>query len=123
MAARSSPSCKFFVLPCCFYDFSSRFSLNRLPANISRTSTENGGNGRYRLYLDWIKTVIERCGFVAEEDCLRVPSTKNYAFIGRSSAYEASQREEVLQCIDEMVSKASFQPKPLVTRETIQFNH
>ncbi|XP_032251487.1 probable tRNA (uracil-O(2)-)-methyltransferase isoform X1 [Phoca vitulina] len=64
IAARSSYGCRFFVLPCCFFDFTGKYSRRQ-----SRKT-------QYREYLDFIMEVGLACGFHVEEDCLRIPSTK-----------------------------------------------
>nr|CAG8532662.1 2992_t:CDS:2 [Entrophospora candida] len=40
-------------------------------------------NGKYKAYQEYIKEIIEQCGFTLEYDWLRIPSTKNYAMVGR----------------------------------------
>ncbi|XP_047422447.1 probable tRNA (uracil-O(2)-)-methyltransferase isoform X2 [Sciurus carolinensis] len=64
IAARSSYDCRFFVLPCCFFDFTGKFCRRQ------------SGKTQYREYLDFIREVGLSCGFQVEEDCLRIPSTK-----------------------------------------------
>ncbi|NXD19560.1 TRM44 methyltransferase, partial [Spelaeornis formosus] len=64
IAARSSYSCCYFVLPCCFFDFHGKYSR--------RQSKKT----QYREYLDFVAQVGLVCGFHVEEDCLRIPSTK-----------------------------------------------
>ncbi|KAM6150734.1 putative tRNA (uracil-O(2)-)-methyltransferase isoform 2-T2 [Erethizon dorsatum] len=75
IAARSSYRCRFFVLPCCFFDFVGRYSRRQ-----SRKT-------QYREYLDFIREVGQACGFHVEEDCLRIPSTKRVCLIGKSRTY------------------------------------
>ncbi|XP_055445199.1 probable tRNA (uracil-O(2)-)-methyltransferase [Bubalus kerabau] len=86
IAARSSYDCRFFVLPCCFFDFVGKFQRTQ----SSKT--------QYRGYLDFITEVGSACGFHVEEDCLRIPSTKRVCLIGKSRTYpparEASVDEE-----------------------------
>uniref|UniRef100_A0A8C6E6R9 tRNA (uracil-O(2)-)-methyltransferase n=1 Tax=Moschus moschiferus TaxID=68415 RepID=A0A8C6E6R9_MOSMO len=86
IAARSSYDCRFFVLPCCFFDFVGKFQRTQ----SSKT--------QYRGYLDFITEVGLACGFHVEEDCLRIPSTKRVCLIGKSRTYpparEASMDEE-----------------------------
>ncbi|XP_061276933.1 probable tRNA (uracil-O(2)-)-methyltransferase isoform X2 [Bos javanicus] len=86
IAARSSYDCRFFVLPCCFFDFIGKFQRTQ----SSKT--------QYRGYLDFITEVGSACGFHVEEDCLRIPSTKRVCLIGKSRTYpparEASVDEE-----------------------------
>lgn len=61
---RSSYSCCYFVLPCCFFDFYGKYQ--RRQCNRSQ----------YKEYIDFVTEVSQVCGFNTEEDCLRIPSTK-----------------------------------------------
>ncbi|ETE61930.1 putative tRNA (uracil-O(2)-)-methyltransferase [Ophiophagus hannah] len=72
IAARSSSSCRYFLLPCCFFDFYGKY--NRRQSQKSQ----------YREYLDFVAEVGTVCGFQVEEDCLRIPSTKRVCLIGMS---------------------------------------
>ncbi|MBZ3890378.1 putative tRNA (uracil-O(2)-)-methyltransferase [Sciurus carolinensis] len=78
IAARSSYDCRFFVLPCCFFDFTGKFCRRQ------------SGKTQYREYLDFIREVGLSCGFQVEEDCLRIPSTKRVCLIGKSRTYPAT---------------------------------
>ncbi|GFS23287.1 tRNA (uracil-O(2)-)-methyltransferase [Elysia marginata] len=75
MAARSSPTCSFFVLPCCPHDFVGKFSDTKK------------GQSRYGTYIDYVKEIVEHCGFCPEIDTLRIPSTKRICLIGRQRTY------------------------------------
>ncbi|XP_051056219.1 probable tRNA (uracil-O(2)-)-methyltransferase isoform X2 [Phodopus roborovskii] len=75
IAARSSYTCRFFVLPCCFFDFLGRY--------CRRQSKKT----QYREYLDFVLEVGLSCGFHMQEDCLRIPSTKRVCLIGKSRTY------------------------------------
>ncbi|XP_028614020.1 probable tRNA (uracil-O(2)-)-methyltransferase isoform X2 [Grammomys surdaster] len=75
IAARSSYTCRFFVLPCCFFDFVGRYQRRQ-----SRKT-------QYREYLDFVLEVGLSCGFHVQEDCLRIPSTKRVCLIGKSRTY------------------------------------
>ncbi|XP_053314212.1 probable tRNA (uracil-O(2)-)-methyltransferase [Spea bombifrons] len=79
IASRSSYSCCYFVLPCCFFSFYGKYN---------RKSSKKT---QYREYLDFVTEVGHRCGFNVEEDCLRIPSTKRVCLIGKSRTYLASQ--------------------------------
>ncbi|ORX49870.1 DUF1613-domain-containing protein [Hesseltinella vesiculosa] len=74
IAAKSGNDCKFMVIPCCFYGLDGTKSL----------SLKGDQGGKYRAYTNYIKEIIQRCGFEDEEDYLRIPSTKNIALVGRS---------------------------------------
>ncbi|XP_005408833.2 PREDICTED: probable tRNA (uracil-O(2)-)-methyltransferase [Chinchilla lanigera] len=91
IAARSSYRCRFFVLPCCFFDF------------VGRYCRRQSQKTQYREYLDFIQEVGRACGFHVEEDCLRIPSTKRVCLIGKSRIYppaaEAGMDEQRAQYI------------------------
>ncbi|KAM9987230.1 hypothetical protein ACTFIY_011665 [Dictyostelium cf. discoideum] len=63
------PNQRFFLLPCCFYNFNSRFKENDTRI------------GKYSCYLNYIEKVSNECGFNVIKETLRIPSTKNIAFI------------------------------------------
>nr|XP_020661431.1 probable tRNA (uracil-O(2)-)-methyltransferase isoform X2 [Pogona vitticeps] len=79
IAARSSYSCRYFLLPCCFFDFHGKY--NRRQSKKTQ----------YREYIDFVTEVGLVCGFKVEEDCLRIPSTKRVCLIGKSRTYPAIQ--------------------------------
>uniref|UniRef100_UPI00358FE819 probable tRNA (uracil-O(2)-)-methyltransferase n=1 Tax=Myxine glutinosa TaxID=7769 RepID=UPI00358FE819 len=85
IAARSSHSCKYFVLPCCYHDFTGKY--------IRRQSS----NGQYREYLDFVAEVGTVCGFHVEEDTMRIPSTKRVCQIGRRRNYTEDEEKEMEQ--------------------------
>ncbi|XP_012600249.2 putative tRNA (uracil-O(2)-)-methyltransferase isoform X1 [Microcebus murinus] len=79
IAARSSYGCRFFVLPCCFFDF------------VGKYCRRQSKKTQYREYLDFIKEVGFTCGFHVEEDCLRIPSTKRVCLVGKSRIYPPTE--------------------------------
>ncbi|KAJ7403352.1 tRNA methyltransferase 44 [Pitangus sulphuratus] len=79
IAARSSYSCCYFVLPCCFFDFHGKYSR--------RQSKKT----QYREYIDFVAQVGFVCGFHVEEDCLRIPSTKRVSLIGKNRTYPRTE--------------------------------
>ncbi|XP_032080530.1 probable tRNA (uracil-O(2)-)-methyltransferase isoform X2 [Thamnophis elegans] len=85
MAARSSHSCRYFLLPCCFFDFYGKY--NRRQSQRSQ----------YREYLDFVTEVGTVCGFQVEEDCLRIPSTKRVCLIGMSRTSPAARGDPALE--------------------------
>lgn len=66
IAARSSFTSKFFLIPCCPWDFTCKF----------QGGTVAQGTSKFQVYLDYIYNIAQRCGFVVERDVLRIPSTK-----------------------------------------------
>ncbi|NXU66826.1 TRM44 methyltransferase, partial [Horornis vulcanius] len=89
---RSSYSCCYFVLPCCFFDFHGKYSR--------RQSKKT----QYREYLDFVAQVGFVCGFHVEEDCLRIPSTKRVSFVGKSRTYAAAEHALIDQQITQFIN-------------------
>ncbi|KAM9335961.1 putative tRNA (uracil-O(2)-)-methyltransferase [Symphorus nematophorus] len=75
IAARSSYSCQYFVLPCCFFDFYGKYQRRQCKKS------------QYKEYIDFITEVSQVSGFNTEEDCLRIPSTKRVCLVGKSRNY------------------------------------
>lgn len=82
IAARSSYSCRFFVLPCCFFDFYGKYQRRQCKKS------------QYKEYIDFISEVGQVCGFSVEEDCLRIPSTKRVCLVGKSRNYSQSDESD-----------------------------
>ncbi|TRY70144.1 hypothetical protein TCAL_10016 [Tigriopus californicus] len=97
MAALTSHQTRFFVLPCCPFEFHRKFVRRNPKASI------------YRDYLDYVKEVGEKCGFVMEEDRLKIPSTKRICFIGRQRVNLKETRPEILQAIHDLNSTSQSQ--------------
>uniref|UniRef100_A0A8C3YME2 tRNA (uracil-O(2)-)-methyltransferase n=1 Tax=Catagonus wagneri TaxID=51154 RepID=A0A8C3YME2_9CETA len=104
IAARSSYRCRFFVLPCCFFDFVGRFQRSQ------------SGKTQYRAYLDFVTEVGSTCGFHVEEDCLRIPSTKRVCLLGKSRTYppaaEAAADEQRRRYINRRRGQGPASPPP-----------
>ncbi|KAK7169982.1 hypothetical protein R3I94_000275 [Phoxinus phoxinus] len=83
IAARSSYSCRYFVLPCCFFDFCGKYQRRQCKKS------------QYKEYIDFITDVSTVCGFDTEEDCLRIPSTKRVCIIGKGRRYSEAEEPMV----------------------------
>lgn len=77
IASRSKA--RFFVLPCCFFDLE------------GKKFTLSCKGGRYANFLLYVEGIIRDRGWKVERETLRIPSTKNIAFIGRASSATDSQ--------------------------------
>lgn len=76
IAARSSYECRFFLLPCCAYEFDG-----------SKYRRCNAAESQYSEYMSYVRTVCEGCGFLTLMDRLRIPSTKRTCFVGWKRTY------------------------------------
>ncbi|KAI3376403.1 hypothetical protein L3Q82_016891, partial [Scortum barcoo] len=82
---RSSHSCRYFVLPCCFFDFYGKYQRRQCKKS------------QYKEYIDFIAEVSQVSGFDTEEDCLRIPSTKRVCLVGKSRNYQLADEAEAEQ--------------------------
>lgn len=94
IAARSSYKTNFFLLPCCFYDFSGK--------KYSRINTKNP---QYFDYLEYIENICHVCGFVTKRDKLRIPSTKKQCIISVGRNYNEESFKEIDVAITGFIAK------------------
>lgn len=81
VSLRVSHHCEFFVLPCCAWNFDSKYS--RI---VSSRST-------YQCYLDHIESVIVDFGFNFGRDIMKIPSTKRTCFVSDGRNYDICDNE------------------------------
>eukprot|EP01135_Chromosphaera_perkinsii_P002555 Nk52_evm71s224 gene=Nk52_evmTU71s224 len=79
MANNTSKDTRFFVLPCCFFDFFGKFSSNDMRL------------GQYETYLNHIRGIGEMCGFEILTDSLKIPSTKRICHIGMRKVFNEDE--------------------------------
>jgi len=91
LARRSNA--KLFLLPCCPFEFYGKLRRSK-----------SGSKSHYRELLDYVQVVGEKCGFLMEEDRLRIPSTKRVCFIARKDSKQFNS-EQVDANISEMTTK------------------
>uniref|UniRef100_A0A2A4KBC0 tRNA (uracil-O(2)-)-methyltransferase n=1 Tax=Heliothis virescens TaxID=7102 RepID=A0A2A4KBC0_HELVI len=96
IAAKSSYTCNFFLLPCCAYNFDG-----------TKYQRKNSYKSQYNDYLDHIKHLCEDCGFKIGIDRLKIPSTKRICLVSNGRVYP--EEEYTLYCnkIDDIISTGS----------------
>lgn len=101
ISARSSPNCRYFLLPCCAYEFDG-----------SKYQRQSASKSQYSEYIEYVKNISERCGFRTEIDRLRIPSTKRICLIGWDRYSEAGDEERteerILEIINSRTKPAEF---------------
>lgn len=71
-------ACPFMMIPCCSHNLSgNRF---RAPPPKNKTASKS----TYSSLCGWVSEIAEDCGWLVEKEILRIPSTRNTAFIGRN---------------------------------------
>uniref|UniRef100_A0A182Y2E5 tRNA (uracil-O(2)-)-methyltransferase n=1 Tax=Anopheles stephensi TaxID=30069 RepID=A0A182Y2E5_ANOST len=83
IAARSSYSCRFFLLPCCPYDFDG-----------CKYQRQNCSLSQYGDFLNYTTEIARTCGFEVAIDRLRIPSTKRVCLVGSKRTYPEQEHEQ-----------------------------
>lgn len=87
---------RFFVLPCCFYDFDGKkvaFGKTRRTLGVRAIA----GTGKYEQYYRWIAQISRAFGFTVEYENLRIPSTKYVSILGRFIEFEERITPQVIK--------------------------
>ena len=105
VAAKSSYNCRYFLLPCCAFEFSG--------AKFSKRVKDKSLYMSYISYLMHISKNV--CGFGETLiDRLKIPSTKRICLIGDVRSYSSENQAAKCREIDEFVSKScndEFKPR------------
>lgn len=76
--------CPFIMIPCCSHDLTgARF---RAPAPKDKKKAVSA----YSSLVSWVAQITADCGWVAEQEMLRIPSTRNTAIVGRKRQGDVS---------------------------------
>uniref|UniRef100_A0A1B6GY60 tRNA (uracil-O(2)-)-methyltransferase n=1 Tax=Cuerna arida TaxID=1464854 RepID=A0A1B6GY60_9HEMI len=92
MAARSSYTCGFFLLPCCPFEFDGK--------KYCRTNTSVS---QYHDFLGYVRNVSNECGFLIDQDKLRIPSTKRVCFVGEKRTYTEIEYKDNLDKLQKYI--------------------
>lgn len=107
IAARSSYECRFFLLPCCAYEFDGK-----------KYRRCNAAESQYSEYMSYVKTVCEGCGFFTQVDRLRIPSTKRICFVGWQRNYAKEDTATLDANIRKIINARSIlSQKNIATKE------
>ncbi|XP_065220963.1 probable tRNA (uracil-O(2)-)-methyltransferase [Planococcus citri] len=85
-ALRNSYQCKFFLLPCCAYEFSGQ-----------KYQRKNSSVSVYNDYVEYVKLLSIDLGFDIKTDKLRIPSTKRICIIGYRRKYPVDDYDRIKQ--------------------------
>ncbi|KAI0062886.1 DUF1613-domain-containing protein [Artomyces pyxidatus] len=93
LATRSAAS-GYLSIPCCAWTFDAKYERSRdapyplpsEPADFEESLNLGGDGGKtssYSMYRIWLASLSLHCGWAVECETLRIPSTRNWALIGR----------------------------------------
>lgn len=95
IAARSSLKCRYFLLPCCAFEFNGR-KFQRSNSNVSQ----------YEAFLEYAKEISEACGYATEMDRLKIPSTKRICLIGYDRRGRVKDFQKISSAITQLINRA-----------------
>lgn len=98
ISARSSFNSKYFLLPCCAFEFSG--------AKYQR----KGSKSQYLSFIEYLFTVSDACGFSSTQvDRLKIPSTKRICLIGSKRNYDVNDFQLQCQKIQDFINESNQQ--------------
>ncbi|KIJ35285.1 hypothetical protein M422DRAFT_212723 [Sphaerobolus stellatus SS14] len=122
------PACGYLSIPCCPWDFDARFERGRVgvlqvpqddPKSAERQKLIDsiglgveGQSTSYAMYRIWLAYLSKACGWKVESEVLRIPSTRNWAVVGREVVDQVGGRafaEEILEAVKE---RGVFKARP-----------
>lgn len=93
ISARSSYNCRYFLLPCCAFEFSGK-KFQRRNCTVSQ----------YMDFLSYAQEISNICGFKTHIDRLKIPSTKRICLIGSERTYSSGDQNERERQIQEFIN-------------------
>lgn len=81
ISARSSYHSRYFLLPCCSFEFSGK-KFQRRSCTVSQ----------YMDFMNYAQEISDVCGFKTQIDRLKIPSTKRICLIGSERNYPADEQ-------------------------------
>lgn len=99
ISARSSFTSKYFLLPCCAFEFSG-----------AKYQRKGSNKSQYLSFIDYLITISDVCGFADTKlDRLKIPSTKRICLIGSSRNYDESEFNNKCQDIQSFINNSNTQ--------------
>lgn len=96
ISARSSYHSRYFLLPCCAFEFNGQKFRRRCSA-VSQ----------YMDFLSFAKQISDVCGFRTRIDRLKIPSTKRICLVGYERTYSFDEQHERENQIQEFIDANS----------------
>lgn len=79
----------FMIIPCCMHTFSG-----------AKHNSLSAVGGRYSSYISWLVKICGAVGWVVEKEALRIPSTRNWALVGRRRRLVENQESDHVPSAD-----------------------
>ncbi|KZV96188.1 DUF1613-domain-containing protein [Exidia glandulosa HHB12029] len=113
---RMTRASAYLSIPCCAWTLDAKFERSHAPdlpetgdrleiasLHIPVELNPSAGQSSYEAYRTWLGRLSLVCGWKIEADVLRIPSTRNWALVGRAS--NDIPEEEVIQAVRDLVQE------------------
>ncbi|KAG5353339.1 hypothetical protein C0989_008064, partial [Termitomyces sp. Mn162] len=110
-------------IPCCAWTFDAKFERSTTPmfpvpspnfADTLNLGGEGGSGSSYSMYRIWLASLTLHCGWDIECETLRIPSTRNWAIVGRrkSKTMAADEAQEnVREIVKNVMERGIFKAR------------
>ncbi|KAH9176343.1 DUF1613-domain-containing protein [Lactarius sanguifluus] len=102
----------YLSIPCCAWGLDARFDrardVPRCDVDAETLNLGAGGEGvwsSYALYRAWLAWLSMHCGWAVEVEMLRIPSTRNWAIVGRKRVGSSEEADDNVEELIEGVRK------------------
>lgn len=112
ISARSSYKSRYFLLPCCAFEFSGK-KFQRRCSSVSQ----------YMDFLNYAKEISDICGFQTHIDRLKIPSTKRICLIGCERVYPSDEQVAREKQIQAFIDSRSLNSTMEITSATTHGNN
>lgn len=98
----SKQNCNIMLIPCCFFDFNSKYDVKKI------------NESRFDTYLNYLSQIFDTFCFKLYKDKLRIPSTRNVCLIGLGECENFIKDEnEILNNIQTNLGQSEFKARDL----------
>lgn len=111
IAARSSYKARYFILPCCAFEF-----------NGEKYQRSDSQKSQYDDFLQYVERISVECGFETLIDRLKIPSTKRVCLIGMKRTYEELEMERYSTKIQEFIDLRCKKDEKIITEKDGSWN-
>ncbi|CAF0878614.1 unnamed protein product [Brachionus calyciflorus] len=98
---KNAQPCNIMLIPCCFFDFNSKFDVKRK------------NESRYDTYLNYLENIFKRFYFNLFKDKLRIPSTRNVCLIGLMEKMPSENEDDILNSLQTNLGTTNFVARDL----------
>ncbi|KAL2149997.1 hypothetical protein VTH82DRAFT_7673 [Thermothelomyces myriococcoides] len=93
--------CPFIAIPCCSHNLAGEKYRAPVPKDKSKA------HSAYSSLVSWVSDIARDCGWVVEQEMLRIPSTRNTALIGRKRS-ENKSYQDIQAIVDKYGGAAGY---------------